>query len=69
MTHTEYLARLSLDTAGTLTRLGAQVLAATSINGRPWVKARLPARISPRARVHLLAAAWQCPAAVEWRTR
>lgn len=47
MTHTEYLARLSLDTAGTLTRLGAKVLAATSINGRPWVKARLPARISP----------------------
>ena len=36
------------------------------INGRPWVKARLPERISPQARVHLLAAAWQCPAAVEW---
>ena len=69
MTHTEYLARLSLDTAGTLTRLGAQVLAATSINGRPWVAARLPERISPQARVHLLAAAWQCPAAVEWRIR
>ena len=69
MTHTEYLARLSLDTAGTLARLGAKVLAATSINGRPWVKARLPARISQQARVHLLAAAWQCPATVEWRTR
>lgn len=66
MTHTQYLSRLSLATAGTLTRLGAQVLAATSINGRPWVKARLPERISPQARVHLLAAAWQCPAAVEW---
>ena len=69
MTHTEYLARLSLDTAGTLTRLGAQILAATSINGRPWVAAMLPERISPQARVHLLAAAWQCPATVEWRTR
>lgn len=67
MTNHQYLANLTLDTAGTLTRLGAQVLAATSINGRPWVKARLPARISPQARVHLLAAAWQCPAAVEWR--
>ena len=67
MTHTEYLSTLTTDTAGTLTRLGAQVLAATSINGRPWVKAMLPARISPQARVHLLAAAWQCPAAVEWR--
>lgn len=69
MTHTEYLARLSLDTAGTLTRLGAKVLAATSINGSPWVKARLPERITPQARVHLLAAAWQCHATVEWRTR
>lgn len=69
MTHPKYLANLTLTTAGTLTRLGAQVLAATSINGRPWVKARLPERISPQARVHLLAAAWQCPATVEWRTR
>ena len=69
MNHQQYLSTLTTDTAGTLTRLGAQVLAATSINGRPWVAARLPERISPQARVHLLAAAWQCPATVEWRTR
>ena len=66
MTHTEYLARLSLDTAGTLTRLGAQVLAATSINGRPWVKAKLPAKIAPSARLAILAASRQCPATVDW---
>jgi len=68
MNHQQYLATLAIDAAGQLRRAGCQVLAVTSVNG-PWLKARLPARISPQARVHLLAAAWQCPATVEWRTR
>ena len=66
MTNTQYLARLSLDTAGTLARLGCQVVAATAINGTPLVKAKLPAKIAPSARLAILAASRQCPATVDW---
>ncbi len=68
MNHQQYLATLAIDAAGQLRRAGCQVLAVTSVNG-PWLKARMPERISAATRRHLLAAAWQCPATVEWRTR
>lgn len=68
MNHQQYLATLAIDAAGQLRRAGCQVLAVTSVNG-PWLKARMPERISAATRRHLLAAAWQCHATVEWRTR
>lgn len=64
--HQQYLSTLTTDTAGTLARLGCQVVAATAINGQPWVKAKLPAKITPSARLSILAASWQCPATVQW---
>lgn len=69
MTHQQYLSTLALDTAALITRAGGQVLAATAINGRPWLKAKLPATLPPATRRHLLALAWQAPATIEWRTR
>jgi len=69
MTNQQHLARQASDTAGTLIRLGCQVLAATAINGRPWIKAVMPDRITPQARISLLAAAWQAPAVIEWRVK
>jgi len=64
--HQQYLSTLTTDTAGTLARLGCQVVAATAINGRPWIKARLPSQIAPHARLAILSAAWQAPAIVTW---
>ena len=69
MTNQQHLSRLTTDTAGNLRRLGCQVLAATAINGRPWIKAKLPDRLSPKDRIHILASAWQAPAVVEWRVK
>lgn len=69
MTHQQHLTRLATETAGQLRRLGCQVLAATAINGRPWIKAKLPDRLSPKDRIHILASAWQAPAVVEWRVK
>lgn len=66
MNHQQHLSTLTSDTAGTLARLGCQVIAATAINGTPWVKARLPAKIAPSARMAILATAWQCPATIDW---
>ena len=66
MTPTQYSSALTLDTAGHLRRAGCQILAATAINGRPWLKARMPASLTPSQRRHLLAMAWQAPAYVEW---
>ena len=69
MTRTEYIAALTIDTAGKLNRAGCQILAATAINGRPWLKARMPASLTPAQRRHLLAMAWQAPAQIEWRNK
>lgn len=66
MNHQQYLSTLTTNTAGTLHRLGCQVIAATAINGTPLVKAKLPAKIAPSARLAILAASWQCPATVDW---
>jgi hypothetical protein len=66
MTPTQYSSALAIDTAGQLRRSGCQILAATAINGRPWLKARMPASLTPAQRRHLLAMAWQAPAYVEW---
>lgn len=66
MTHNQYLATLALDTAGQLRKAGCQVLAVTAINGQPWLKARMPDRITPATRRHILATAWQAPAIIEW---
>ena len=68
MNYQQYLATLAIDAAGQLRRAGCQVLAVTSVNG-PWLKARMPERISAATRRHLLALAWQAPATIEWRTR
>lgn len=59
----------ALDTAGRLRRLGCQVLDCHAINGRPWLRATLPARLDPSTRMHILAAAWQAPVTVEWGAR
>lgn len=67
MTHQQYLSTLALDTAALITRAGGQVLAATAINGQPWLKARMPDRITPATRRHILATAWQAPVTIEWR--
>jgi hypothetical protein len=66
MTRTQYTTALAIDTAGQLHRAGCQILAATAINGRPWLKARMPDSLTPAQRRHLLAMAWQAPAYVEW---
>jgi hypothetical protein len=52
-------------TAAALRRLGCLVLGCHAINGRPWVKARLPA-VDARERQRILAHAWQYPAMIEW---
>ena len=69
MTNQQHLSRLTTDTAGNLRRLGCQVLAATAINGRPWIKAVMPRQITPQARISLLTAAWRCPAIIEWSVK
>jgi len=69
MTNQQHLSLLATDTAGHLRRLGCQVLAATAINDRPWIKAVMPRQITPEARIQLLTAAWSAPAIVEWRTK
>lgn len=61
-------AHRALNTAAALRRLGCQVLDCHAINGRPWLRARLP-RVDDATRRRILAAAWQAPAAVEWGTR
>jgi len=66
MTPTQYSSALAIDTAGQLHRAGCQILAATAINGRPWLKARMPDGLTPAQRRHLLAMAWQAPAQIEW---
>jgi hypothetical protein len=66
MTNQQYFSTIALDTAGHLHRAGCQILAATAINGRPWLKARMPDSLTPAQRRHLLAMAWQAPAYVEW---
>jgi hypothetical protein len=66
MTPTQYSSALAIDTAGQLRRSGCQILAATAINGRAWLKARMPDSLTPAQRRHLLAMAWQAPAYVEW---
>ena len=42
MTHTEYLARLSIATAGTLATAGCRIWAAHAHNQRPVIIASLP---------------------------
>jgi hypothetical protein len=69
MTRTQFTSVLTLDTAGQLHRAGCQILAATAINGRPWLKARMPDSLTPAQRRHLLAMAWQAPAQIEWRNK
>ncbi len=69
MTHTQYLATITSDTAGLLRRAGCQILSATAINGQSWLKVRLPIHISDDERRHLLAMAWKAPAAIEWRVQ
>ena len=69
MTNQQHLTRLATETAGQLRRLGCQVLAATAINGRSWIKAKLPDSLSPKDRIHILASARQAPAIVEWRVK
>ena len=69
MNQTQHLSRATSDTCGNLRRLGCKILAATAINGRPWIKAKLPDRLSPKDRIHILASAWQAPAIVEWRVK
>jgi hypothetical protein len=66
MTRTQYTTALAIDTAGQLHRAGCQILAATAINGRPWLKAQMPASLTPAERRHILAMAWQAPAQIEW---
>lgn len=61
-------AHRALNTAAALRRLGCQVLDCHAINGRPWLRARLP-RVDDATRRRILAAAWQAPAAVVWGTR
>lgn len=67
MTHTQYLARLSLDTAGTLATAGCRIWAAHANNQRPVIIASLPSRISAAERRRILAKAWQSPVAVNWK--
>lgn len=69
MTHQQYLSGLALDAAGQLRRAGCQVLAVTAINARPWLKAKMPERITADRRRHILAIAWKAPAAIEWRVQ
>jgi hypothetical protein len=69
MTRIQYTTALTLDTAGQLRRSGCQILAATAINGRAWLKARMPDSLTPAQRRHLLAMAWQAPAQIEWRNK
>jgi hypothetical protein len=66
MTRTQFTTTLAIDTAGQLHRAGCQILAATAINGRPWLKVQMPASLTPAQRRHLLAMAWQAPAQIEW---
>ncbi len=66
MSPTQYSSALAIDTAGQLRRSGCQILAATAINGRAWLKARMPDSLTPAQRRHLLAMAWQAPAQIEW---
>ena len=67
MTHTQYLARLSLDTAGTLATAGCRIWAAHAHNQRPVIIASLPSRLSAEERRRILAKAWQSPIPVNWK--
>jgi hypothetical protein len=69
MTPTQYHAALTTTTAGLLRQAGCQILAASAINGRPWLKAKLPSNLTPAKRRHLLAITWQTPTQIEWRTQ
>jgi hypothetical protein len=66
MTRVQFTTALAIDTAGLLHRAGCQILAATAIYGRPWLKVQMPASLTPAQRRHLLAMAWQAPAQIEW---
>lgn len=67
MTHTQYLSRLSLATAGTLATAGCRILAAHAHGQRPVVIATLPPRASAAERRRILAEAWHSPVVVDWR--
>lgn len=67
MTHAQYLARLSIDTAGTLATAGCRIWAAHAHNQRPVIIASLPARLSAEERRRILAKAWQSPIPVNWK--
>lgn len=69
MTHVQYLSSLDLDAAGQLHKVGCQILGATAVNSRPWIKVKMPERITPDRRRHILAMAWQSPVQIEWRSR
>jgi hypothetical protein len=69
MNRTQYHATLVIGAAGQLIEAGCQVISATAINGRPWLKAKLPPYLTPEARRHLLAMAWQTPVTIEWRAK
>lgn len=67
MTHTQYLSRLSLATAGTLATAGCRILAAHAHGQRPVIIASLPSRLSAEERRRILAKAWQSPIPVNWK--
>lgn len=67
MNHTQYLAGLAITAAGLLERRGCQIVALTAINGKPWIKAKMPSSITAEARRRLLADAWHQAAIIEWR--
>ena len=68
MNHTQYLAGLAITAAGLLERQGCQILGLTAINGKPWIKAKMPSTITSEARRRLLADAWHQTAIIEWRS-
>ena len=67
MTYHQYLARLSIATAGNLAPAGCRILAAHAHGQRPVVIATLPPRASAAERRHILAEAWHSPVIVDWR--
>lgn len=67
MTHSQYLATLALDTAGTLATAGCRIWAAHAHNQRPVIIASLPSRLSAEERRRILAKAWQSPIPVNWK--
>jgi len=68
MTPLQYHATLTTTTAGLLRQAGFKIIAASAINGRPWLKARMPAQLTPDDRINRLSLSWQTPDIVEWRS-